>query len=171
MREIIGLPGSDVFALTDSTGAVYAWDCTGGDKRLFRSEGNVSGVTLTRMQRDQGGMPLLGFLDDNQPRCFARREKVWSFARCSPVHLLSVSVPRQDGAHLTVGLGNVAAMQTFPIEMFASQDRRYQARRAGSTVVRWESPTTAAKQFAEKLRKAWRRPAFRQAPAMADEKW
>ena len=40
VREIIGLPGSDVFALTDSTGAVYAWDCTGGDKMAFRSEGN-----------------------------------------------------------------------------------------------------------------------------------
>ena len=46
MRDIVTLAGSDVFALTDSTDAVYGWNCADTEK-LLRSEGKVSGVTLT----------------------------------------------------------------------------------------------------------------------------
>ncbi len=149
VREIVVLPGTDVFALTDSTDAVYAWSCADAEKKLLRSEGKVSGVTLTWMQSDQGRVPLLGFLDDNQPRCHVRTEKGWSWRRCNPLHRVSASIPLPDGQHLTVELGRVAAVQIYPIEMLARKDLNYEARRAGSTVVRWESPESAAKQFAK----------------------
>jgi hypothetical protein len=48
-----------------------------------------------------------------------------------------------------VELGSVAAVQIYPIEMLAKKERTYEARRAGSTVVRWESPESAAKQFSK----------------------
>ena len=115
-------------------------------------------------------MPLLGFLDDNQPRCYARTEKGWSWRRCNPLHRVSASVPLPDGRHLTVELGDVAAVQIYPIEMLASQDRKYQARRAGSTVVRWESPESAAKQFSKTSPPRSAGYAFRARPAMADGK-
>jgi hypothetical protein len=62
---------------------------------------------------------------------------------------VSASVPLQDGQQLTVEFGRVAAVRIYPIEMLASEDRKYEARRAGSTVVRWESPKSAAKQFSK----------------------
>ena len=145
--DIIVLPLSDVFALTDSTGALYAWGCTDAKRQPLRTDGKISGVTLTWMHMDQGAMPLLGFLDDNQPRCYAPKEKEWTRRRCNPLHQVSASIPLPDGKHLTVELSHVAAVQIYPIELLAAQDRKYQARRAGSTVVRWESPTSAAKPF------------------------
>ena len=150
VREIVTLAGSDVFALTDSTEAVYAWNCADTEKKLLRSEGKVSGVTLTWMQVDKERVPLLAFLDDSQPRCNARTtEKGWSWRRCNPLHRVSASVPLPDGRHLTVERGDVAAVQIYPMEMLARKDQKYDARRAGSTVVRWESPESAAKQFAK----------------------
>jgi hypothetical protein len=139
VREIVVLPGTDVFALTDSTDAVYAWSCADAEKKLLRSEGKVSGVTLTWVHADQGRVPLLGFLDDNQPRCHVRTEKGLSWRRCNPLHRVSASIPLRDGRHLTVEPGRVAAVQIYPIEMLAKKDRNFEARRAGSTVVRWES--------------------------------
>ena len=150
VREIVMLPGSDVFALTDSKDAVYAWSCADVEKKALRSEGKVSGVTLTWMHADKDRIPLLGFLDDNQPRCNVRTvEKGWSWRRCNPLHRVSASVPLPDGRHLTVALGDVAAVQIYPLEMLARKDRTFEARRAGSTVVRWESPESAAKQFSK----------------------
>ncbi len=147
VRQIVGLADSDAFAMIDSTGALYGWSCADGEPRKFQADGNVSGVTLTWMPEDQGKLPLLGYLDDNQPRCFALKEKRWSYRRCNLAHRVSASIPLSDGRNLTVELSHVAAVALYPSEIPARQFLKYQARRAGSTVVRWESPTSAADQF------------------------
>ncbi len=147
VRQIVGLPGSDAFAMIDSIGAIFGWSCTDGELRKFQTDGEVSGVTLTWMPKDQGGLPLLGYLDDNQPRCFALRDKRWSYRRCNFAHRVSASIPLPDGRNLTVELSHVAAVAIYPSEIPARQFLKYEARRAGSTVVRWESPANAAEQF------------------------
>jgi hypothetical protein len=147
VQQIVGLAESEAFAMVDSMGAIYGWSCADGELRQFQTDGTVSGVTLTSMPDEQGKLPLLGYLDDNQPRCFALREKRWSYRRCNLSHRVSASIPLPDGRNLTVELSHVPAVALYPSEIPARQFLKYQARRAGSTVVRWESPTSAAEQF------------------------